>query len=88
MVMETHQGLNGLSWVIVSHGLLDKSVINTKLLFSHLQNGNNNTYPTSGSVKFYNECKEPNLELGICLGIQGMICIFYIILLKQVILQT
>lgn len=66
MMTETHQGLNGLSWVIISHGLLGKLVINTKLLFSHLQNGNNNTYPTSDCVKFYDECKEPNLELGIC----------------------
>lgn len=65
MMMERHQGLNGLSRVIISHGLLGKLIINTKLLFSHLQNGNNNTYPTSDCVKYYNECKECNLELGI-----------------------
>ena len=65
-VIETHQGLNGFSHGIISHELLGKLVSNTKLLSSHLQEGNSPTYSTSGCVKFYNECKEPNLELGIC----------------------
>lgn len=65
-VIETHQGLKGFSRVIISHELLGKFISNTKLPSSLLQKGNNTTNPTSGSVKFYHECKEPHLELGVC----------------------